>query len=95
VVDLKGVVRTLLKEIDVMGDAHYDEAFGDNRLCECGHTYYRHFDTYEGMSPVGCKYCCCEEGYRDTGKKETWDADNKKKIISDYVEKTEKNEEKV
>jgi hypothetical protein len=27
--------------------------------CECGHSYERHFDSYENMSPVGCKYCCC------------------------------------
>lgn len=27
--------------------------------CTCGHPYYRHFDTYEEMSPVGCKYCPC------------------------------------
>lgn len=35
----------------------YDEKFGDNKLCLCGHPYYRHFDTYEQMSAVGCKYC--------------------------------------
>jgi hypothetical protein len=35
----------------------YDPAFGDDRLCTCGHTYYRHFDPYEDMEPVGCKYC--------------------------------------
>lgn len=28
-------------------------------MCECGHLYYRHFDTYEHMHPVGCKYCGC------------------------------------
>ena len=38
----------------------YDKAFGDDRVCKCGHPYYRHFDTYEGMRPVGCKYCDCE-----------------------------------
>lgn len=35
----------------------YDGDFGDNKLCECGHPYYRHFDTYDDMRPVGCKYC--------------------------------------
>jgi hypothetical protein len=35
----------------------YDPNFGDDVECECGHPYYRHFDSYEGMSPVGCKYC--------------------------------------
>ena len=37
----------------------YDPVFGDDTLCLCGHPYYRHFDTYEGMHPVGCKYCIC------------------------------------
>lgn len=39
--------------------AKYDKNYGDNRLCVCGHPYYRHFDTYDDMSPVGCKYCEC------------------------------------
>ena len=37
----------------------YDSNFGDDRICKCGHPYYRHFDTYENMRPVGCKYCLC------------------------------------
>lgn len=49
----------------------YDAAFGDDRPCVCGskdlragrntHSYYRHFDSYEDMRPVGCKYCGCGE----------------------------------
>lgn len=35
----------------------YDPDFGDDRLCQCGHPYYRHFDTYDDMADVGCKYC--------------------------------------
>lgn len=35
----------------------YDREFGDELECVCGHTYYRHFDSYEDMYPVGCKYC--------------------------------------
>ena len=35
----------------------YDENFGDNKECLCGHPYYRHFDTHDRMSAVGCKYC--------------------------------------
>ncbi len=35
----------------------YDPDFGDDKLCECGDPYYRHFDTYDNMAPVGCKYC--------------------------------------
>ena len=37
----------------------FNPAYGDDRICECGHPYYRHFDTYEDMLPVGCKYCEC------------------------------------
>ena len=39
----------------------YAESFGDDRLCACGHIYYRHFDTYDGMKGIGCKYCSCPE----------------------------------
>lgn len=35
----------------------YNENFGDDKLCKCGHPYDRHFDSYDNMSPVGCKYC--------------------------------------
>ena len=50
------------------GNEAYDSAFGDNKLCKCGHTYYRHFDPYEKMMAVGCKYCShwedvCRPGY--------------------------------
>jgi len=37
----------------------YNKNYGDNRICICGHPYYRHFDTYEDMQDVGCKYCHC------------------------------------
>lgn len=37
----------------------YDPKFGDDRMCLCNHPYYRHFDTYENMYPIGCKYCDC------------------------------------
>lgn len=37
----------------------YNPNYGDDRICKCGHTYYRHFDTYEEMAAVGCKYCGC------------------------------------
>lgn len=39
----------------------YNPNYGDNRMCICGHPYYRHFDSYENMEPVGCKYCGCDE----------------------------------
>jgi hypothetical protein len=34
----------------------YNKNYGDDRLCKCGHTYYRHFDTYDNMEVIGCKY---------------------------------------
>ena len=37
----------------------YNISYGDEKLCSCGHPYYRHFDTYNDMEPVGCKYCGC------------------------------------
>ena len=45
----------------------YDPNFGDDKNCICGHPYYRHFDTYDDMYPVGCKYCYgqCEEFKED------------------------------
>ena len=39
----------------------YNPKYGDERVCKCGHLYYRHFDTYEKMSAIGCKYCGCTD----------------------------------
>ena len=43
----------------------YNPEYGDDRLCTCGHPYYRHFDTYEQMDPIGCKYCGCNHFTED------------------------------
>lgn len=48
------LVRTVTTEI-----YSYNPAYG-NPLCQCGHTYYSHFDSFDNMKPVGCKYCGCE-----------------------------------
>jgi len=37
----------------------YNPKYGNDRVCECGDPYYRHFDTYDDMYPCGCKYCGC------------------------------------
>jgi len=37
----------------------YNKNYGDDRVCECGHSYYRHFD-------MGCKYCACHEFKENT-----------------------------
>lgn len=44
----------------VVATSSYNPAFGDGRVCKCGHQYHRHFDSYEDMSPIACKYCVCE-----------------------------------
>lgn len=49
--------------IDVKQTEHrrcYNSKYGDDRVCQCGHKYYRHFDTYEDMRDIGCKYCPCD-----------------------------------
>jgi hypothetical protein len=56
-----------IEKTRVVVDRFYNPNYGDNRLCQCGHKYYRHFDTYEDMSPTGCKYCFCEEFVEFTG----------------------------
>lgn len=38
---------------------YYNPNYGDDRVCICTHTYERHFDSYENMEAVGCKYCMC------------------------------------
>lgn len=39
----------------------YNPNYGDERICKCGHTYYRHFDPYDDMYAAGCKYCHSDE----------------------------------
>jgi len=50
----------LLKTVITVNREH-NQNYGEDRVCECGHTYHRHFDSYEGMAPVGCKYCQCRD----------------------------------
>jgi hypothetical protein len=45
--------------IEMIEVKRYNPRYGDDRVCDCGHQYRRHFDTYEDMRPVGCKYCDC------------------------------------
>lgn len=43
----------------VVVERFYNPDYGDNEICRCGHAYYRHFDSWEDMEAVGCKYCPC------------------------------------
>ena len=45
--------------IEIVEVRKYNPSYGDDRLCKCGHPYYRHFDSYDDNAPVGCKYCDC------------------------------------
>ncbi len=50
-----------LYKLSIAKERSYNANYGDTKECECGHSYYRHFDTYEDMAAVGCKYCGCYE----------------------------------
>lgn len=50
------IIETVVTEV-----RRYNPNYGNDRWCECGHQYYRHFDTYENMDACGCKYCNCFE----------------------------------
>ena len=63
-IDLNGlpkyIIENLSKDINKKCNSHYNQK-NDGKMCECGHTYYRHFDPHENMSFTGCKYCGCQE----------------------------------
>lgn len=77
----------------------YNPDFGDDRMCECGHPYYRHFDTYENMAVTGCKYCPCfwfkERRETLTGKELRYAAEHKLKVryVERYHDPREKDKE--
>ena len=53
------VERPYLEVVTIETDRKYNPKYGDDRKCKCGHPYHRHFDSYEQMEAVGCKYCEC------------------------------------
>ena len=55
----------IVTETIVKTTKSYNPKYGDDRMCVCGHKYYRHFDTYEDMRAVGCKYCECHDFNED------------------------------
>lgn len=56
--DIAFLVKAI-KELLPTPKVKYDPNFGDDKLCVCGHTYYRHHDSHEDMRPSNCKYCVC------------------------------------
>lgn len=61
ITEIRRLRSALKKEAPEYLRPPYDPEAGDHSLCSCGHPYYRHFDSYENMLPVGCKYCPCGE----------------------------------
>ena len=60
--DVRLVAKIISELTESSGDTtlvFYDKNIGDDLPCKCGHVYYRHFDSYEDMRPIGCKYCSC------------------------------------
>ena len=53
--------KPYLEEIVTTTVRNYNPKYGDERICQCGHTYYRHFDSWADMDNVGCKYCWCHD----------------------------------
>ena len=54
-----GTQSPYIMEEETITHKRYNPYYGLERICECGHTYDRHFDSYEDMDAVGCKYCDC------------------------------------
>ena len=86
--------KPYIETIRVVTDYNYNPNYGDDRVCECGHAYYRHFDTYYHMSNVGCKYCGCGEFKEkivvrsvsplDPYGEEKWEDDEKIEVDVEY-----------
>jgi len=53
--DLIEFADSLTRPVPAWNPKHDQEA-----PCVCGHPYERHFDSYDDMRPVGCKYCECD-----------------------------------
>jgi hypothetical protein len=53
------VERPYKEVVTIETEKKYNPNFGDDKKCKCGHSYYRHFDSYEQMEAIGCKYCGC------------------------------------
>jgi hypothetical protein len=45
----------------VVTDKKWNPKYDQLAKCICGHHYERHFDSYDQMENVGCKYCGCRE----------------------------------
>lgn len=81
------IQRPYMLETLTIQKKKYNASYGDGRICKCGHKYYRHFDTYEHMEPIGCKYCQCSEFVE--AKKVFYNVDEKKELLGHIVNDNE------
>lgn len=50
-----------IKRRTITVEKMYNPAYGDDRMCKCGHRYESHFDSYDNMANVGCEFCFCTD----------------------------------
>ena len=43
------IEQPYIEDINIRKVKRYNPNFGDNKNCKCGHSYYRHFDTYKEL----------------------------------------------
>jgi hypothetical protein len=49
-------------------ELYWNPSYDQEAICVCGHPYYRHFDSYDHMYNIGCKYCECGSFTKEIGK---------------------------
>lgn len=49
----------IVHELDEVKMRIWNPDYDQSAKCACGHIYSRHFDGYDDMRGVGCKYCEC------------------------------------
>ena len=53
------ITEPYIEGLTIGRECEWNRKYHENAECECGDPYYRHFDTYENMEAIGCKYCGC------------------------------------
>lgn len=55
----KDTLKPYINYISIETNREYNPLYGDHRICKCGHSYDRHFDSFKNNEVCGCKYCRC------------------------------------
>ena len=61
-IDKQRAVNEANSILDTIWNPHHEQLA---KCADCKHHYERHFDSYEDMEPVGCKYCGCRTFVED------------------------------